>query len=61
MKSLSVNDFCAAHSISRTLFYALLSRGEGPKTFTLGRCRRISEAAANEWIAARESAALVAA
>jgi len=57
MESQTVDDFCTAHGISRGLFYNMSRRGEGPKTFKIGRCRRISQAAALEWIAAQEAAA----
>jgi predicted DNA-binding transcriptional regulator AlpA len=57
MKSQTVDDFCTAHGISRGLFYQLVKRGEAPRTFKIGRVRRISEAAAIEWVAARESIA----
>jgi predicted DNA-binding transcriptional regulator AlpA len=57
MESQTVDDFCTAHGISRGLFYNMSRRGEGPRTFKIGRCRRISQAAALEWIAAQEAAA----
>jgi predicted DNA-binding transcriptional regulator AlpA len=57
MKSQTVDDFCTAHGISRGLFYQLIKRGEAPKTFKIGRCTRISEAAATEWVASREAEA----
>ena len=57
MKSQTVDDFCTSHGISRGLSYQLVKRGEAPKTFKIGRCTRISEAAALEWIATRESIA----
>jgi predicted DNA-binding transcriptional regulator AlpA len=57
MKSQTVDDFCTSHGISRGLFYQLVKRGEAPKTFKIGRCTRISEAAAVEWVAEREAVA----
>jgi predicted DNA-binding transcriptional regulator AlpA len=57
MKSQTVDDFCTAHGISRGLFYQLVKRGEAPKTFKIGRCTRISEAAAVEWVVSREALA----
>jgi predicted DNA-binding transcriptional regulator AlpA len=57
MKSQTVDDFCTSHGISRGLFYQLIKRGEAPKTFKIGRCTRISEAAAIEWVASREALA----
>lgn len=56
MKSQSIAEWCAAHDLSRSTFYALKSKGEAPRTFKAGRCTRISEAAAAEWLAAREAA-----
>jgi predicted DNA-binding transcriptional regulator AlpA len=55
-KSFSVDEWCKAHGFSRAFFYLLQKRGEGPATFRVGRCRRISETANAEWIAAREAA-----
>jgi predicted DNA-binding transcriptional regulator AlpA len=57
MKSQTVDDFCTAHGISRGLFYQLVKRGEAPKTFKIGRCTRISETAAVDWVASREAIA----
>jgi predicted DNA-binding transcriptional regulator AlpA len=57
MKSQTVDDFCTAHGISRGLFYQLVKRGEAPKTFKIGRCTRISETAALDWVASREAIA----
>ena len=56
MQSFSIDEWCKAHSFSRAYFYLLTKRGEGPRTFKVGRCRRISEDANNEWVAAREAA-----
>jgi predicted DNA-binding transcriptional regulator AlpA len=61
MKSQTVDEFCHGHGISRAFFYKLTSQGEGPKTFKIGRCTRISDAAATEWVTAREAASQVAA
>jgi predicted DNA-binding transcriptional regulator AlpA len=57
MRSFSVDEWCQLHGFSRAFFYKLEAKGEGPKSFKVGRCKRISEAAAVEWIAARESIA----
>lgn len=56
MGSLTINEFCAAHRISRGGFYLLQRNGEAPPTFKIGRAVRISEVAAREWVAAREAA-----
>ena len=56
MKSLTVAEWCAMHRLSRAFFYKLAAQGEAPKIFKVGRATRISEAANNEWLAAREAA-----
>jgi excisionase family DNA binding protein len=60
-KTYTVDDICAEHGISRQLFYRMQREGKGPKTFKIGRCVRISETAANEWIATLEATANAAA
>ena len=55
MRSFSIDEWCALHGFSRSFFYKLAAQGEGPKPFKCGRCTRISEAAAIEWIASREA------
>jgi hypothetical protein len=44
-----INEFCAAHKISRTKYYDLDAKGLGPKYFLVGNQRRISDEAAAEW------------
>jgi hypothetical protein len=39
------------------LYYKLQREGKGPKSFKMGRAVRITETAANEWIALLEAAA----
>jgi predicted DNA-binding transcriptional regulator AlpA len=56
MNSISVDEWCRLHRVSRANFYVLQQRGEGPRIFKIGRLTRISEAANAEWIAAREAA-----
>jgi predicted DNA-binding transcriptional regulator AlpA len=58
VKSYSIADWCALHSLSRGFFYKLDARGEAPRTFKLGAIRRISDDANNEWLAAREAASM---
>jgi excisionase family DNA binding protein len=55
MRSFSIDQFCELHSISRNYFYQLENKGEAPKTFPLGRHRRISEESNAAWIASREA------
>ena len=57
MQSFSVDEWCQLHGFSRAFFYKLATQGEAPKTFKVGRCTRISEAAAAEWVSAREELA----
>jgi hypothetical protein len=47
---MTVKEFCAAHRISKALFYELLRDGRGPAlTRITARCTRISAEAAAEW------------
>lgn len=43
-----VDDFCIAHGICRTTFYAAVKRGE-IKTFKVGRRTLIPDTSAREW------------
>ena len=45
----SVEQFCRTHSIGRSLFYDLLKKGEGPRTFRAGKRTLISKEAAEKW------------
>ncbi len=56
MNSLTIDEFCRAHRISRGGFYLLAKNGEAPATFKIGRHVRISEQAARDWLAARVAA-----
>jgi predicted DNA-binding transcriptional regulator AlpA len=60
MKSYSVAEWCALHGFSRSFFYKLNAAGQAPRYFKAGAAVRITEAAAAEWIAAREAAAVAA-
>lgn len=53
--ALSIDEFCARHRISRTLFYKLKSEGLMPATFKLGSRVLISREAATAWRRAREA------
>jgi predicted DNA-binding transcriptional regulator AlpA len=55
MRSFSIDQWCEMHNFSRAFFYKLASQGQAPKNFKVGRTTRISEAANNEWLAAREA------
>jgi len=41
--------FCAAHSISRSYFYEIQKKGNGPRLMKIGKRRLISHEAAAEW------------
>lgn len=58
--ALSIDEFCARHRISRTLFYKMKSEGLMPATFKLGTRVLISREAAAAWRRARETAATAA-
>jgi predicted DNA-binding transcriptional regulator AlpA len=46
---LTVNAFCAAHSISRSLFYRLVKDGRGPRVTKINNKTLISSEAAANW------------
>ncbi|AWL95748.1 helix-turn-helix domain-containing protein [Bradyrhizobium ottawaense] len=52
---LTVDEFCQRYRIGRTTFYRLHAEGKGPRVVKIGKCTRISEAAAADWLAAHES------
>jgi predicted DNA-binding transcriptional regulator AlpA len=56
-ESFTIDEFCASEKISRSFFYKLETQGNAPKTYPLGRTRRISGAAYVAWRTARESVA----
>ena len=47
--SYTVDEFCKAERISRVKLYERWKRGEGPRHYFNGRCRRITHAARMEW------------
>lgn len=54
--SLSIDDWCRQHGISRSYFYKLAQQGRAPQTFHIGnKIRRISAEANAAWIAEREA------
>jgi hypothetical protein len=55
--AFSINEFCAAHNISRTKLYEILRTPEGPRCMKVGRRRLISAEAAKEWREAMTHAA----
>lgn len=48
---MSVRAFCLAHGISRSFFYRLLRRGEGPAVVKVGARTFITREAAQRWAA----------
>jgi len=50
----SVNDFCKANSISRSMFYKLRRQGEAPRIMKVGRRTLVTAEAAQEWRIQRE-------
>jgi predicted DNA-binding transcriptional regulator AlpA len=57
MTAMTIDDFCDRYRISKTCFYELRKKGGAPRVIKIGKCARITEAAAAEWIAAREAVA----
>jgi excisionase family DNA binding protein len=55
MQSFTIDEFCEAEKISRSFFYKLDSQGKAPKTYPIGRTRRISLDAYKAWRTAREA------
>lgn len=54
----SVDGFCRRMGFSRSHFYNLLARGEGPRLFHVGKLTRISEEAERDFVRQREAAEL---
>jgi hypothetical protein len=53
----TVNEFCAAERISRSMLYKLWAKGIGPQFYLIGVTRRITHRARLEFQRAREAAA----
>ncbi|AHY53354.1 AraC family transcriptional regulator [Bradyrhizobium japonicum] len=53
--SWSVDEFCSSVGISRSTYEKLKRRGLAPREMRIGWAVRISQLAAVEWIAARET------
>jgi hypothetical protein len=47
--SLTIQQFCAAETMSRAMVYALWKADKGPRYFYVGAHRRISAEARREW------------
>lgn len=48
--AVSVDTFCKAHSISRSMFYKLQRQGKGPRLTKIGKRTLVSSSAAAEWL-----------
>jgi len=59
--AFTIAEFCRAHRMSQTHYFALKKDGLGPDEMEVGRRRIISFEAAARWRAAREAAAAEAA
>jgi predicted DNA-binding transcriptional regulator AlpA len=60
-RSLTINEFCTAENISRSMLYKIWAQGAGPRWFNIGAHRRISQEARREWRMALEAEAMEAA
>jgi hypothetical protein len=55
--SYTVEEFCEAERMSRSMVYKLWSQGKGPRFYYVGNVRRITHQARIEWQREREAAA----
>jgi hypothetical protein len=55
--SYTIDEFCKAERISRSMFYKLRSQGKAPRLFNAGTAVRISPEARREWRRKREDEA----
>jgi hypothetical protein len=55
-KAHTVDEFAAAHGISRAMLYKLWQQGIGPRYMQVGCRRIISEESAADWRKSREQA-----
>ena len=58
--SLTIDEFCQAEKISRSMLYRAWSEGWAPKFYRVGVTRRITYRARLEWQREREAAAAAA-
>ncbi len=56
LAAYGVDEFCAAHGISRAKFYDLLKIGKGPRVMKVGTRTLISREAAADWRREMEAA-----
>lgn len=57
--AFSVDEFCAAHTITKPLFYKLMKNGQGPRIMKAGTRTLISIEAAADWRRAMEEGAVL--
>jgi hypothetical protein len=55
--SLTVDQFCRAENISRSMLYRAWAEGWGPRFYKVGVTRRITHRARQEWQRQQEAAA----
>jgi excisionase family DNA binding protein len=55
-KSYTVSELAELERVSRAFIYQLWARGEGPRYYTIGNRRRITEEQRQEWHRERETA-----
>jgi hypothetical protein len=55
--AFTIEEFCAAHRLSPSMYFKLKAAGEGPREMHVGARRMISAEAASRWRAEREAAA----
>jgi hypothetical protein len=58
--SLTIDEFCQAEKISRSMLYRAWSEGWGPRFYRVGVTRRITYRARQAWQREREAAAAAA-
>jgi predicted DNA-binding transcriptional regulator AlpA len=56
-RALSIDEFCDAHGISRSMYYKLKAQGKAPREMEVGTRRLISDEAGADWRRAREAEA----
>lgn len=61
MQSYTINEWCSLRKVGRTEFYEMQKRGDGPRTYRVGRFQRISGEADQDWLREREGLAAIAA
>jgi predicted DNA-binding transcriptional regulator AlpA len=59
--SLTIDQWCERHNLSRSTFYKLKKLGKAPRIIKVLEAVRITEDADRQWCAAREAEAVAAA